>query len=180
MTKVIEIVVIGGTGTGKSHVLELIDKALRAEYGHHVQIASHDLSCERGLGSPGEKPRVSDTIFNLREQGVDTGKTVGSLKIEIDTSDVDSALGKVEALQGFTTGYAIDPIESAITNAAQAANEVEGLTAVILQEHLKQLCEMQRRRLSVVDDCGGLGAKDKALADLTSLAFGLAPHCRGR
>lgn len=73
MTKVIEIVVIGDTGSGKSHVLELIDKALRTEYGHHVQIASHDLSLERGLGSPGEKPRVSDTIFNLREQGVPVG-----------------------------------------------------------------------------------------------------------
>lgn len=151
MSKVIEIVVIGGTGTGKSHVLELIDKALRAEYGHHVQIASHDLSCERGLGSPGEKPRVSDTIFSLREQGADEGKTLGSLKIDIDTSEFDSALGKVEALQGFTTGYAIDPLESAITTAAQTANEVQGLTALILQSHLKDLCAIQKKKLSAED-----------------------------
>lgn len=73
-SKLIEIVVIGATGSGKSHVLELIDRALRAEYGHHVQIASHDLSCERGLGSPGTKPRVSETIFSLREQGVPADK----------------------------------------------------------------------------------------------------------
>ena len=123
MTKVIEIVVIGGTGSGKSHVLELIDKALRTEYGHHVQIASHDLSLERGLGNPGEKPRVSETIFNLRERCTASvgDKSSGSLKVEVDTSAIDSALEKIEALgkdywrsqiasgsveelQGFTTG----------------------------------------------------------------------------
>lgn len=144
MSKVIEIVVIGATGSGKSYVLELIDKALRAEYGHHVQIASHDLSCERGLGSPSGKPRVSETIFSLREQGIDSGKTVGSLKIEVDNS---LALGQVEALQGYATGYAIDPLESAITNSAQAAAEAQGLTLTILQGHLKQLCETQRKKL---------------------------------
>lgn len=133
MSKVIEIVVIGGTGSGKSHVLELIDKALRTEYGHHAQIASHDLSLERGLGNPGEKPRVSETIFNLRERCTASvgDKSSGSLKVEVDTSAIDSALEKIEALgkdywrsriasgsveelQGFTTGYAIDPLESAI------------------------------------------------------------------
>lgn len=143
MTKVIEIVVVGATGSGKSQVLELIERALRGEYGHHVQIASHDLSCERGLGSPGEKPRVSDTIFSLREQGADFGKTAGSLEIEIDASSA----GQVGAHQGFATGYAIDPLESAITNAAQSAAEAEGLTLTILQGHLKQLCEIQRKQL---------------------------------
>lgn len=77
-SKLIEIVVIGATGSGKSHVLELIDRALRAEYGHHVQIASHDLSCERGLGSPGTKPRVSETIFSLKEQGAPADKATAA------------------------------------------------------------------------------------------------------
>lgn len=158
MSKVIEIVVIGGTGTGKSHVLELIDKALRAEYGHHVQIASHDLSCERGLGSPGEKPRVSDTIFSLREQGLDSAKTVGSLKIEIDTS---SATGQVEALQSFTTGYAVDPIESAIElvvrllgderdrlREAHAKSGEGGFLVDCLGSHLERLLVFQLKRLA--------------------------------
>lgn len=93
MTNVIEIVVIGSTGSGKSHVLELIDKSLRAEYGHHVQIASHDLSCERGLCSPGEKPRVSDTIFSLRERGTHAaGGSSGSGKVDAGTSAIDAAL----------------------------------------------------------------------------------------
>lgn len=170
MTKVIEIVVIGGTGSGKSHVLELIDKALRTEYGHHVQIASHDLSLERGLGNPGEKPRVSDTIFSLRERGVASGggKSLAGLKIEVDTSDVDLALGKVEALQGFTTGYAIDPLESAIEMAARLVSEhVTGsaptcMTVLsVMTGHLELLLELQLKRLSSPNDDEALGSHIK-------------------
>ena len=170
MTKVIENVVIGGTGSGKSHVLELIDKALRTEYGHHVQIASHDLSLERGLGNPGEKPRVSDTIFSLRERGVASGggKSLAGLKIEVDTSDVDLALGKVEALQGFTTGYAIDPLESAIEMAARLVSEhVTGsaptcMTVLsVMTGHLELLLELQLKRLSSPNDDEALGSHIK-------------------
>ena len=181
MTKVIEIVVIGGTGSGKSHVLELIDKALRTEYGHHVQIASHDLSLERGLGNPGEKPRVSETIFNLREQGTASGggQSMAGLKIEVDTSGVDLALekldalgkaywrsriasGSVEELQGFTTGYAVDPPESAIESTTRIMREEGEHAADIARtlsdrpttslyramgEHLDKLLALQIRRL---------------------------------
>lgn len=187
MTKVIEIVVIGDTGSGKSHVLELIDKALRAEYGHHVQIASHDLSLERGLGSPGEKPRVSDTIFNLRERGTASGggQSSGSLKVEVDTSAIDSALEKIEALgkdywrsqiasgsveelQGFTTGYAIDPLESAIEMAARLVSEhVTGsaptcMTVLsVMTGHLELLLELQLKRLSSPNDDEALGSHIK-------------------
>lgn len=170
MSKVIEIVVIGGTGSGKSHVLELIDKALRTEYGHHAQIASHDLSLERGLGNPGEKPRVSDTIFSLRERGVASGggKSLAGLKIEVDTSDVDLALGKVEALQGFTTGYAIDPLESAIEMAARLVSEhVTGsaptcMTVLsVMTGHLELLLELQLKRLSSPNDDEALGSHIK-------------------
>ena len=177
MTQVIEIVVIGGTGSGKSHVLELIDKALRTEYGHHVQIASHDLSLERGLGSPGEKPHVSDTIFNLRERGAASGggQSSGSLKVEVDTSAIDSALEKIEALgkdywrsqiasgsveelQGFTTGYAIDPLESAIELIVRMMDERMASdrspsinVGSMLMGHLEELLAEQLRRVTDPD-----------------------------
>ena len=182
MSKVIEIVVIGGTGSGKSHVLELIDKALRTEYGHHAQIASHDLSLERGLGNPGEKPRVSETIFNLRERCTASvgDKSSGSLKVEVDTSAIDSALEKIEALgkdywrsriasgsveelQGFTTGYAIDHLESAIESTTRIMREEGEHAADIARtlsdrpttslyramgEHLDRLLALQLKQLN--------------------------------
>nr|WP_315436118.1 hypothetical protein [uncultured Pseudomonas sp.] len=45
-------------------------------------------------------------------------------------------------------GFDLDPIESAITNAAQAAQEAEGLALSILLRHLKKLCDMQLEKLS--------------------------------
>lgn len=177
MTKVIEILVIGDTGSGKSHVLELIDKALRDGYGPHVQITSHDLSLERGLGSPGEKPRVSDTIFNLRERGTASGggQSSGSLKIEVDTSAIDSALeriealgkdywrsriasGSVEELQGFTTSYAIDPLGSAIElivrmmDERMASDRSPSLNVgSMLMGHLEELLAEQLRQVTDPD-----------------------------
>lgn len=148
MTKVIEIVVIGGTGSGKSHVLELIDRALRSEFGHHVQIASHDLSCERGLGSPGEKPRVSETIFSLKERGVVSGQLISNLKVEVDTSGIESALGKVEALRDCTAGFALDPLEQAIDQTVRLVAESEGELSVRLSRHLDTLLSEQLKRLT--------------------------------
>ena len=182
MTKVIEIVVIGGTGSGKSHVLELIDKALRDGYGPHVQVVSRDLSLERGLGSPGAEPSA-DTIFNLKEQGVASGggKSSGSLKVEVDTSAIDSALEKIEALgkdywrsqiasgsieelQGFTTGYTVDPLESAIESTTQIMRDEyaqlvdlskpnggevgESSVFARMAQHLDKLLALQLKRLS--------------------------------
>lgn len=40
-----------------------------------------------------------------------------------------------------------DPLESAIYNAASAASGAEGLTLLILQSHLKELCKLQLARL---------------------------------
>lgn len=199
MTKVIEIVVIGGTGSGKSHVLELIDKALRTEYGHHVQIASHDLSLERGLGNPGEKPRVSETIFNLRERGTASGggKSSCSLKVEVDTSGVDLALKKIEALgrecllrnissgtasveaaQGFTTGYAVDPLESAIDQAVRLLRDEreseagqKGIKTVAcqrLESHLSELLALQLKQLSEPTVVHHSQVGDVSFTELTS------------
>lgn len=147
MTKVIEIVVIGGTGSGKSHVLDVIDYALRHEYGPHVQIASHDLSCERGLGSPGSKPCVPDTIFNLREQGAPAGKaTAVEIKEGLRSCSASReaywahAVGsaplyaRVEALtaiQGEAISFSLDPLEQAIES-----------TARIMRDELERMAEI--------------------------------------
>lgn len=101
MTQMIEIVVAGPVGSGKSHVLELIEKALCAEYGHHVQIASHDLLCERGLGSPGSKPRVSDTIFSLKEQGEVSFRKLGERRV---TAESQSTATSNELKAGVLSG----------------------------------------------------------------------------
>ncbi|QHC93856.1 hypothetical protein PspR84_04185 [Pseudomonas sp. R84] len=149
MTKVIEIVVIGATGSGKSHVLELIDRALRSEYGHHIQIASHDLSCERGLGSPGEAPRISETIFSLKERGVVSSQLVSNLKVEIDTSGIEFAIGKVETLRDCAASITLDPLEQAIDQSVRLVAESEGELSTRLSRHLDALLSEQLKRLVV-------------------------------
>ncbi|MGE6387364.1 hypothetical protein ACQKEN_17070 [Pseudomonas sp. NPDC078416] len=113
MTQVIEIVVIGAVGSGKSHVLELIDRALHDEYGQHVQVASHELSRERYMGSPGTKPKVAETIFNLREQAPASGK-LDELKVSVDASALTSAIDKLGAVQGEAVSFMLDPLEQAV------------------------------------------------------------------
>ena len=121
MPKVIEVIVLGGVGSGKSHVLELIDKALRTEFGEYVTIESPELDAERAMGSPGARPDVAHTVFELKE-------------------------GRPEAIQPEPRPFQFvsDPVSDAISNAASCAQDAEGLTLLILQEHLKKLCEMQR------------------------------------
>ena len=121
MSKVIEVIVLGGVGSGKSHVLDLIDKALRAEFGENVTIESPELDAERAMGSPGARPDAAQTVFELKE-----GRP-------------EACLGPAQPFQ-----FVSDPISDAISNAASCAQGAEGLTLLILQEHLKKLCEMQR------------------------------------
>jgi len=64
-TKLIEITVSAETGTGKSEVTEVIERALRDFYGNNVQIASYDMQLERN--SSGK---------NLIENAKNTGQTV--------------------------------------------------------------------------------------------------------
>lgn len=123
MTQVIEIVVIGATGSGKSHVLELIDRALHNEYGQHVQVTSHDLSLERFMGSPSGKPKVADTIFNLREKGSSGSSKIGEMKVSIDTSELTSAVDKIEAIQGEAMSFMLDPLEQAIESTARVMRD---------------------------------------------------------
>ena len=68
-TKTINICVSGTTSSGKSHVLTVIEKALIAEYGEHVQVCSHCLSIERAGNNDEDmmKPNQQDTIFYLEE-----------------------------------------------------------------------------------------------------------------
>lgn len=70
-SKSIEINVGGCTGTGKTHVLSVIEKALREAYGDEAVIVSKELQTERDLLGSDEnfhKPNVRDTTFRLTEQ----------------------------------------------------------------------------------------------------------------
>jgi hypothetical protein len=67
---------------------------------------------------------------------------------------VHSMLSAHEQLDGalahgeLATGFGLDPLESAITNTAQAATDSKGAPRLILQDHLRSLCETQRAKLS--------------------------------
>jgi energy-coupling factor transporter ATP-binding protein EcfA2 len=152
MTKVIEIVVIGATGSGKSHVLDVIDRALRAEYGHHVQIVSHDLSYERGLGSPGAKPSVSDTIFSLKER-CPTKDAAETMRSRL-RGTADEAV-TVTAIQSEAMSFCLDPLESAIESTVRMLNEgvaepakTSTAIAVRLLHHLDDLMAAQLKRVA--------------------------------
>ena len=123
MTKVIDIVVIGPTGSGKSHVLDLLAKALRGGYGIHAQITSHELSHEKNLGHELLKPRIADTIFNLREQGTTTPSKVSEIQVNVDASELASAIGQIGAVQSEAVSFALDPLEQAIESTARVLRD---------------------------------------------------------
>lgn len=76
---------------------------------------------ERGdmliTGVKGEIYPCKGDIFAMTYDRADV--IVSSMKIDIDTSDMDAVVGKVDALQGFTTGFALDPLEQAIESTAR-------------------------------------------------------------
>lgn len=67
--KVINIQVSGITSIGKSHVMAVISKALKAEYGIHTQVCSYDLSVERNGNNDADmlRPKPENTIFSISE-----------------------------------------------------------------------------------------------------------------
>lgn len=64
-TKLIEIQVHGFTGDGKTNVCAVIRDALIAAYGPHTQVASRNLSLERG--SENNNKPTKDAVFVIRE-----------------------------------------------------------------------------------------------------------------
>ena len=64
-TALIEIQVHGFTGDGKTNVCAVIRDALIAAYGPHTQVASRDLSLEKGHEND-NKPH-SNVIFSIHE-----------------------------------------------------------------------------------------------------------------
>ncbi|MNJ59034.1 hypothetical protein D3C77_546970 [compost metagenome] len=52
-------------------------------------------------------------------------------------------LARLQPLPAFT----VDPLESAIANAASSLEGVEGLGRLILEAHLKELCALQLQKL---------------------------------
>lgn len=76
LQKIIHIQVIGETGTGKTEVLAVIEKALRDHYGSRTLIVSGSLANERELfGDPLHEGRAqcvnpSRTVFVLEESNL--------------------------------------------------------------------------------------------------------------
>lgn len=121
----IAIVVSGPVGSGKSHVLALIERALRAEYGRDVCIVSPDLDAERKLGNPGAEPDTKLVAFHLSE----------------DRPPRLPALAQVEGFAG------LDPLEQAIDQSVRLVGESAGALAERLSRHLDSLLDMQLNRL---------------------------------
>jgi len=121
----IAIVVSGPVGSGKSHVLALIERALRAEYGRDVCIVSPDLDAERQLGNPGAEPDIKHVAFHLSEDG-------------------PSRLPALAQVEGFA---GLDPLEQAIDQSVRLVSESAGALAERLSRHLDRLLDMQLGRL---------------------------------
>lgn len=137
---------------------------------HHAAIGDYIIK-----GVQGEFYPCKPDVFALTYEPV--GQPLCGLKIEIDTSEVDAALEKVEALgkayrgpqllsgtvsveavQGFTAGYAIDPLESAIElivrmmDERMASDRSPSLNVgVMLMGHLEELLAEQLRRVTDPD-----------------------------
>ncbi|WP_223448474.1 hypothetical protein [Pseudomonas sp. BF-R-19] len=77
-------------------------------------------------------------------------QAVEAMKTDIAAPGAEARDCREELQCGVATGYSIDPLESAISSTAQAASESVGLTAVILQDHLKLICELQRQKLAAI------------------------------
>ena len=56
-----------------------------------------------------------------------------------------------EMIQGEFLSTRSSEVNEAITNACYALEKAEGVTAQILQDHLKRLCEIQCLQLDVVN-----------------------------
>lgn len=86
MTKSMRVVVIGPVGTGKSHVMHTIEKALLEEYGETIQIGSSELEQERRqIGhniSEWQRPTVES--INIHEM------------VEVDTKHLDVRMRKYQ------------------------------------------------------------------------------------
>ena len=67
--KTIQINVKGETATGKSHILTVIEKALKAEYGNDLMIASRSLELERRMIRDEDmaKPSKENTVVVLTD-----------------------------------------------------------------------------------------------------------------
>lgn len=119
-------------------------------------------------GVKGEIYPCKGDIFAMTYDRADV--IVSSMKIDIDTSDIDAAIGKVEALRGdfgpelhYSTAK-LDPLEQAIQCAAQVMRDEQSAMAEISQalngdipsslvykrmgSHLDELLAAQLRRVT--------------------------------
>ena len=176
----VTISVLAGSSQEGGRVVGRAIEGLRGSY------AVEFLNDERSINRDGSTVTLTYDVTPLKAETRNEGQTVSKLKIEIDTSEVDAALEKVEALgkafwepqlssgtvsveavQGLTTGYTVDPLESAIQSTVQAIrDEREAIVAlkassaveivkisdtplyIVLSGHLDKLLELQLKQLT--------------------------------
>lgn len=140
----IKVLVVGAVGSGKSHVLQVINDALKQAYGPHAQICSHELSQERALGSPGAEPMVADTVFVLKEQG-EARESSSRVEMALHAHATEELRELGQTLKVLPDGYAL---ESAIASTASLLTESQskyvfdrlaGQFDALLSEQIRQL-----------------------------------------
>lgn len=79
---------------------------------------------------------------------------VAELVIKVDASEVEKAIAAIDRLADrasvldAVSGEPIsDPLQDAITSTGIACRTADGLTLLVLQDHLARLCKMQRKQL---------------------------------
>ena len=167
----VTISVLAGSSQEGGRVVGRAIEGLRGSY------AVEFLNDERSINRDGSTVTLTYDVTPLKAETRNEGQTVSKLKIEIDTSEVDAALEKVEALgkafwepqlssgtvsveavQGLTTGYTVDPLESAIElivrmmDERMASDRSPSLNVgVMLMGHLEELLAEQLRRVTDPD-----------------------------
>lgn len=112
----------------------------------------HDIEPRGSVG--GSSSQVVDGVQSAPEP------IVSALKIDVDTSAIGAAIGKVEALQGYALGSVVfDPLESAIQSTVSLLRDerereseagLKGIRTVLfqrLESHLEDLLAEQLARV---------------------------------
>lgn len=113
---------------------KMINKLVGALSGSYAPaLICEDVRCT----STGGDVRI-DSEYDLRELPVDDTAGLAYWQKQLGAGAVSE-----DALQACVTGYAIDPLESAISSIARDAQDAQGSTLVLLNDHLMKLLNMQ-------------------------------------
>lgn len=152
MSKQIEIVVVGGAGTGRSTVLGVICNALKREYGSLADVVFGDRANE--LTAADHASPAAGTVFLLNAAESETLE----IKLDFDTSVADAWAEKAQSLlstaaaiepgQAATAAFTFDSLEHAIEAAVRLKADAKGADVARLGYHLEHLLALQLENLT--------------------------------